>query len=346
MTNINDDACASSDAQESALGVLLSQMLTSRAFPEAAAEDDTQQAAMLLEGVLNESDDLRGIVVSPGLIRVVGHRAGGRSGGGTRGAISGFSQSSRRQMLRRLGALDLSVVQGIPVVVTLTYPADWREWCPTGRDAKDQLLSFRRRWARRWGDFQGVWKLEFQPRHSQPLERRLAPHFHILGVVPAVDLSKPVPQATSMTEVREWVSETWWEVVGSANADHLKVGTRVDEADGDNPGRVVAYFAGYTAGKSKEEQHVSPDNWSGVGRYWGVVGIPSVELEVQLSPEDFFAVRRVLADLLARRSGARRRSLRREDDGLWLAYNNAPDLVRRLAEWLRPTPHNGPRPLP
>ena len=131
------------------------------------------------------------------MIRVLGHRNGGRSGGGTRQAIEGFSKSSRRSMLRRLGALDLSSVNGVPVVVTLTYPADWRASCPTGRQAKQQLLSFRRRWVRRWGSFSGVWKLEFQPRYKQPKKRQLAPHFHILAVIPGVPRRRPARPASS-----------------------------------------------------------------------------------------------------------------------------------------------------
>jgi hypothetical protein len=336
MTNIEDEGCASSGAQPSSLGLFLSQILTSPAFPEAATARDVSDAACAIAVVPTNCDDVRELIVAPGMVRVVGCRPSGRTGGGTRGSISGFSQASRRQMLRRLGALDLSMVKGIPVLVTLTYPADWRPWCPTGREAKNQLLSFRRRWARRWGTFEGVWKLEFQPRHSQPLERRFAPHFHILAVVPTIDPAKAVPQATSMTDVREWVSQAWWDVVGSGNTDHLRVGTRVDEADGHHPGRVVAYFAGYTAGRSKEEQHLAPHDWPDVGRYWGVVGIPSVELSVKLAPEDFFAVRRILAEILARRSGRPRRSLRRGDDGLWLACDDAPELVERLAQWLHP----------
>jgi hypothetical protein len=161
-----------------------------------------------------------------------------------------------------------------------------------------------------------------------------------------VDPSKPVFQATSITDVREWVSHAWWGVVGSENEDHLKAGTRVDEADGEYPGRVVTYFAGYTAGRSKEEQHKAPENWPGLGRFWGVVGIPSVEVSVLLSADEFFAVRRVLAELLARRRGRGRRSLRREDDGIWLAFENAPELVARLTKWLRPEPFPGPGRLP
>lgn len=338
------------ETSQERLGLLLSQIKTASAFPRASSRAAVLIACAALANVSPDfgTDDIdaREIVVGPGLIRVKGVRREGRTGGGTRNAITGFSFSARRRMLQTLGALDLSSVVGIPVVITLTYPADWREWCPTGRDAKAQLLSFRRLWARRWGVFAGVWKLEFQPRHSQPKERQLAPHFHILAVVPALDPFQPIAQATSMTDVRAWVSHTWWEVVGSQCDDHYLAGTRVDDADGNTPGRVVAYFAGYTAGRSKEEQHIAPHEWPGLGRFWGVVGIPRIEISVKMNDHEFFAVRRLLAELMARRSGRRRRSLSRYDDGLWLTLENAPELCGRIADWLNPPARISPRPLP
>jgi len=343
-----DEGCTSPDGQPSDMGLFLSQILTSRAFPGVPTKSEVEDAARAFLGADTSStdDDAREVVIGPAMIRLLGQRSGGQQGGGQRSVISGFSASSRRSMLRRLGVLDFSAIPGNAVMVTLTYPADWRECCPTGLDAKKQLLLFRRRWERRWGSFQGVWKLEFQPRHSQPAERQLAPHFHILTVVPPIDPHKILMQATDLAEVREWVSQAWWEVVGSQNDDHLKAGTRVDDLDETPPGRIVAYFAGYTAGRSKDEQHIPPSNWPGVGRFWGVVGIDSAVQSVHLTLDEFYAVRRVLAELLARRRGRKRRSLSNGDDGLWLAYDNAPELAHRLASWLRPIPHSGPRPLP
>lgn len=343
-----DEGCTSSDGQPSQQGLFLSQILTSKAFPGVPNKAEVEEAAQAFAGpgASFSDDEVREVIFGPALVRLLGQRTGGQQGGGRRSSISGFSASSRRSMLRRLGLLDFSAIPGNAVMVTLTYPAEWRSSCPTGNDAKKQLLLFRRRWERRWGSFQGVWKLEFQPRHSQPADRQLAPHFHILTVAPPFDPSKSMMQVTDLAEVREWVSRAWWEVVGSGNEDHLKAGTRVDDLDGTPPGRIVAYFAGYTAGRSKDEQHIPPDNWPGVGRFWGVVGIESAEQSAFLTLDEFYSVRRVLAELLARRRGRKRRSLSSGDDGLWLAYDNAPELVHRLATWLRPPPHSGPRPLP
>ena len=60
ITNSFDEGCASSDAQPEVLGLLLSQMLTSRAFPEAANERDTVTAARAIEASPDVSDDVRG----------------------------------------------------------------------------------------------------------------------------------------------------------------------------------------------------------------------------------------------------------------------------------------------
>jgi hypothetical protein len=132
------------------------------------------------------------------------------------------------------------------------------------------------------------------------------------------------------------VSLTWWEVVGSKNNDHLRAGTQVVEADGATAGRIIGYFAGYTAGRSKEEQHIAPSDWPGLGRFWGVSGISRVVLTVEFCEEDFFKVRRVLEDLMARRSGRKKRarSLYNSHNGVWVALEDAPDLARRLADWL------------
>lgn len=319
------------------LGLLLSLMATRRAFEGASDAASVERSAEKLADAV----DLRGgagggheFRLAPGLMCLVGPPREGQVGGGTRRPITGFSASSRRRMLRTLGTLDLASVGGIPVFVTLTYPGDWRALCPTGREAKRHLDLFRRRWLRRWGVFPAVWKMEFQPRRHRPVEQRLAPHFHLLASLPTLDPAGATPTPTTLSTAREWVSQTWWEVVGSGDARHLRAGTQILEADGSTPGRIIGYFAGYTAGKSKEEQHLAPPDWPGLGRFWGVWGIPRIEVSVALSDEEFYMLRRVLADLMARRSGRRRRRLTNLTDGLWLGIENAPHLAARLAAWL------------
>jgi hypothetical protein len=124
--------------------------------------------------------------------------------------------------------------------------------------------------------------------------------------------------------------------VGSDDQKHLRAGTQVAEADGSTPGRIVSYFAGYTAGRSKEEQHIAPDDWPGLGRFWGVCAIPRIAIVTGITESDFFKMRRILEDLMARRAGRKRRSrsLNNFDHGLWVALDDAPQLAERLSEWL------------
>jgi|GEM_PF-2208436 len=336
-----EGACAGTEPSGSVpaptLGLLLSQMSSRRAFPGAAELSSVMRSASALHGAVDlgpREPVGHYLTLSPGLVRLAHVGQAGRSGGGVRGVVTGFSASSRRQMLATLGTLDLAAIHGIPLFVTLTYPGDWRAVCPSGRVAKQHLDLFRRRWSRRWGPFQGVWKMEFQPRSRRPVSQRLAPHFHLLAVVPNLDLSGRDPTPVALAAIREWTSNVWWDVVGSNDPRHLRAGTQVLEAEGDSVGRIVGYFAGYTAGRPKEDQHTAPDDWPGLGRYWGVSGIERIRVDVPLCDADFFMLRRLLAEVMARRAGRKRRRLRNPNDGLWLAIDQAPDLVRRLSEWL------------
>src|SRR5262245_28394097 len=122
--------------------------------------------------------------------------------GGQRGTIRGFSRASRRRMLRWVQTIDREM-SGMPLFVTLTYPGDWpgdpRRW---KRDLDAWLKRLRRAQPAAWA----VWRLEPQ--------RRGAPHYHLL--VFGVDCL-PI----------EWLSRTWFEVVGSGDLRHLVAGTQV-----------------------------------------------------------------------------------------------------------------------
>jgi hypothetical protein len=333
-------------------GLLLSQIRT-QAFPKAAGQNAVDVAVHLLQQSSAKSSETmtgHGLIVSPGLVRLRARPfsesrptdevqySTTRRGGGERAAVTEFSNASRRNLIATLGTPDLSGVEGSPVFITLTYPRDWRAVCPNGRVAKQQLDLFRRRWIRRFGSFQGVWKLEFQPRRTRPELEKLAPHFHILCVIPSLDFRSDPLQALALSSVREWVSQSWYEIVGSSNRAHLAAGTQVKEASGDDVGRIVGYFAGYTAGRRKDEQHIAPSEWPGLGRYWGVNGIPRIKEWTDVTPRQFFALRRILGELMARRSGTHRRPFRNEYDGLWLATTIAPELTTRLARWLASNP--------
>jgi hypothetical protein len=192
--------------------------------------------------------------------------------GGERGAVRGFSVASRRRMLQFLHTVDREK-SGMPLFVTLTYPGEWpgepRRW---KRDLGTWLARLKRAHPGAWA----VWRLEPQ--------RRGAPHYHLL-VFGLPMLAK------------DWLSLTWFEVVGSGDERHLRAGTQVQRVDSWR--RVVGYAAKYLAKEVSE----LPEAWQkGVGRWWGVHNrkkAPREAMEVELSGPAYFRVRRVLRRLIA-----------------------------------------------
>lgn len=198
-----------------------------------------------------------------------------------RGVVREFSRRSRTRLQQNLCAIPIAHVGRGLLFVTLTYPraypGTWRVW-------KRHLDTWIKRLRRRRPACAGVWKLEPQ--------KRGAPHFHLLVVgAPFID--------------REWLSQSWYEVVGSRDARHLAAGTQVAMARSHRG--VVAYAAKYVA-----KYEALPADWSeGVGRWWGVfnrAGLGIEWLHAPLSQPMFYAVVRQLRALVAHRGGALARS--------------------------------------
>lgn len=201
-------------------------------------------------------------------------------GGGVRGAVRGFSKESRRRMLQWLQTIDRERA-GFPLFVTLTYP---RQWPGDTRRWKRDLSVWLARLKRALPDAWAVWKLEPQMRG--------APHYHLL--VFGVD-SLP----------KEWLSRTWYEVVGSGDERHPRAGTQVQRVESWRG--VTAYAAKYLA----KELGALPPMWQqGVGRWWGVhrrSRAPREAMDVGLTDAVFCRIRRVLRRYLGGVGVGRRR---------------------------------------
>jgi hypothetical protein len=281
------------EATDSGLGLLLAQ---NTALPK-------PDVSKLQEVFGSSANSRRQITVGPGIVQLRTQIGAGRKGGGTRGAISGFSRKSRGGLMRRIAMLDWSVVEGVPAMVTLTYPGDWRSVCPDGPTVKRHLGAFIRRWEREWGSFRGVWKLEFQPRRKQPEQFRYAPHLHLYGGRPLVVERNGRREIITHAVFRSWVSKAWFEVVGSGDERHFRAGTGVDERVGSGASdvaRIASYFAGYSVKGRKDDQHVVPIDFPNVGRFWGVRGLSSMAMTVQLDEGQFFQLHRILRTLRAK----------------------------------------------
>lgn len=146
----------------------------------------------------------------------------------------------------------------------------------------------------------GVWKLEPQTRG--------APHFHLL-TVGAPFLAK------------EWLSRSWYEVVGSHDQRHLSAGTNVQLARSHRG--VVAYAAKYVA-----KHQALPTDWQdGVGRWWGVFNRAALRiewLEAPMTEPMYWSAVRIVRRLVASRTPAATRGPPRSfSGGCWAVLKEA-----------------------
>lgn len=298
-----------------------------------------QVAAALLEAVEAFADPVSvglrrryRLELGPGKVRVASMVTGAEDRKrvtAPRGIITGWSADSRLNMVETMCSLDWGPVVAPgphrrgwrPGMITLTLPGDWQAVAPTAAAFKLIMDRFWKRWERRWGKAECVWKLEFQ--------RRGAPHVHIYCAVPPG------------REFQSWLSRTWFEVVGSGDPRHLAAGTGVDWRDGilaSDPKRLAVYFlkraAGHNLGASKEYQHRVPVEWEatgGAGRFWGVKGLKRASVQVQLHDREFVQLRRLLRKW-AKSRGRPQRSLHGGigQGGMVLA-NDAPNVLAQLS---------------
>jgi hypothetical protein len=254
-----------------------------------------------------------------------------------RGAITEWSQRSRGRLVLTVLASDAATWgqpedSTIVLFVTLTYPGqDGREFIPSdGRKAHRQQRRFLEAWTQQFGACRTVWKLEFQARAGDWANdwERCAPHWCCWVEAPA---------NTPISTVRDWVSTTWWRIVGSGARAHLVAGTRVEYWRGSFVGYALKYMR---KGRDKEYQHRVPEGFTHVGRWWGLVGLRVRWIEIPLSAREFFALRRLM--IRSRNTVRRRKSrlrVRGRYAGLWMwTRRNGKARTRQLVdEFMRGT---------
>ena len=150
-----------------------------------------------------------------------------------KGHIDRLTQRSRNRL--KFIASNTSI--DFDFITTLTYP---RKFPSDGKLVKKHLDLIKKYMVAK-GMGQHLWFLEFQ--------KRGAPHVHILheGAV-----------------CKEWLSKTWYRVVGSGDERHLRAGTNSQKVRKYRGGN--RYAVKYS---SKTYQKDVPEDYQNVGRFWG-----------------------------------------------------------------------------
>ncbi|MEM7338115.1 MAG: hypothetical protein AAF467_05675 [Actinomycetota bacterium] len=235
-------------------------------------------------------------------------------GATTSHVVDGFSRRSRNRCRAAGASLDWVAAKrpgDFLLMVTCTYPGDWRTCAPT----PDHVLRHRRALEMRYQRATGyrlavMWKREFQERG--------APHLHLFGWWPWRIADTPLTQ---------WVSTQWFEIVDSGDPLHLLAGTGVDHEQSlrmSDPSRVGNYFASYATAKGyKDYQNHAPPDWTNpngsVGRYWGYVGLERLAANVAITEADMVQIERLLRGVLRSQKRTHRTRLSRNGkrpDGL------------------------------
>lgn len=194
-------------------------------------------------------------------------------GGGKRGKVKGFSLKSRRRLMVKIAQTKKAI---LPLFVTLTYPGVYSE---DPRIWKRDLRVFWMRFKRSFPCASAIWKLEFQ--------KRGAPHYHLL--IWGVEYAHALFRVPGM----------WFEVVGSGDEKHFRVGTRVE---------VVRSFRGVMAYASKYLGKLDSVPSDEPGRFWGVMSaefIPWADMvDITITDRDAFQFIRMLRRLIHAKSRA------------------------------------------
>jgi len=191
-----------------------------------------------------------------------------------RGAIEGMSRKARRRLL-----LALAMVSRLDPChfVTLTYcefSEDFEEW-------HLHLDSFSKALARRFPEYCGFWRLQFQ--------QRGAPHFHLI-----LWLGK----SENCAELSNWFSITWSRITRNSHLKkHLDHGADVQEA-GDF--RQTGFYLSLYQGKGEQDRTDIK-----TGRLWGMLGRSRLRL-VPLSEDSLNHAEAITFHRLLRRHYASR----------------------------------------
>ncbi len=202
-----------------------------------------------------------------------------------RAEITCFSGKSRQRLRMTLARVDQNKA-GKALFCTATYP---NEFPLDSATFKRHLDAFGKRFLRAYPDAGFFWKLEFQ--------KRGAAHFHV--IVFGLHLQE---KTRALCRFREWLADTWFEVVNSGDVKHKRAGTSAEIMR--SSVAILRYCAGYV---SKSDQTLVGVK---VGRYWGIVGRSRIPFgnaqSVVLSPAEHRLIRRTMVRSMKAQNRVRR----------------------------------------
>lgn len=186
------------------------------------------------------------------LLKVSGGGNFERHGGGKRDEIKGFSDNSRRYLMRTIARIRTDAE--LPNFITLTYPS----YFPEPKESKKHLDIFLKRFRRAFPNVGGIWKLE-------PQERG-APHYHILA------------WGASEVDMRLFVPFAWHAIAGNGDENHLAfhLGALHDTVPCVNQVRSWRGVWSYASKYLGKTFQVAGWDSKKTGRFWGVFNRPCV----------------------------------------------------------------------
>lgn len=263
-------------------------------------------------------------------------RKGPAQGGGIRGQVRGYSAASRKRLLLKLSEADRAYAA---VFLTFTLPGSWDEdvashdpavWRGWGGAIRNAVWES----VKGWGCV--AWRLEFQ--------RRLAPHWHLMVLVPKEDVRRAqalfgvLPAGDEATarenaERRSYWARRWWKIVGSGEASHLAAGVRIERPE--SPRAVVAYMGKELskASQATGARYYEANFAAPCGRFWGVLGERvfrrlggGSRVRVALDPEGWKNLMGWLSETVGERLG------RTLDSVTWSVA--VPEVWEMIVDWL------------
>lgn len=190
----------------------------------------------------------------------------GHFGRRPRGAVRGFSRSSRMRLLEKFNALDSAHCTPHPKFITLTYP---RELVPTWEVAKRQLNTFLWYLEKSFGRHGLMWRMEQQADGTL--------HFHILfWYQPFLSW--------------RWVAQGWDGLIGNYVLPEQSASTNIQGVKG---WRQVAYYVSKYVAKATSAAEGDTSH----GRHWGTRNWSMMPVRVRvvaLSLDEGYRVRRLI----------------------------------------------------